>query len=105
MACEECVELVPGQVSDDPAVAPLAILDVALMASCAAMIASDPAAGEWGIHGENGESLPPLTILAALVIDRTTELRRLLALYRRAFDAFQAAERKRERDLQLDIPF
>jgi hypothetical protein len=92
-------DLCPHKLLLEPELAALAILDTALMASRAALISEHPEAGHFGIHAE--VRLPPLVVVAALLVDRTTELRGLLAHYRRALADF----RSDPDDRQVEFPF
>lgn len=74
----------------DPELATLAILDAALQASRAALIAEHPDARCLDDHQEQ---IPPVVILASLVVARAKELRALLAHYRRAVDDFRVVNR------------
>ena len=77
--------LCPAAIHLQPELAALAILDAALVASHAALIAAHPAAaGPQSLH--SAAPSPPLLPIAALVIKRSAELRRLLTRYQRALD-------------------
>ncbi len=83
-------------VSLDPELASLAVLDAALEASRTALLAEHPDAGSF----QNAtDPLPPLVVLAGLLVMRADELLWLLGHYRRAVEEFRA------RQSQLDIPF
>lgn len=90
-------ELCPSEVRREPELPTLAVLDAALMAARAALIAEHPDAGCLHTAGP----VPPLLMVAALLVDRTHELRALLTRYRRALDDFRAAEDFR----QSEFPF
>lgn len=92
-------ELGPNDVLRKPQLAALAILDAALMAARAALIAEHPDVGPLGLHA--AEPSRPLVIIAALLVERTAELRHLLSRYRRAIDAFHADQDRR----QAELPF
>ncbi len=92
-------ELGPNDLLRAPQLAALAILDVALMAARAALIAEHPDVGPRGLHA--AEPARPLGIITALVIARTAELRPLLTRYRRALDAVHADHDRR----QAELPF
>lgn len=92
-------ELCPAQVEHEPELAALAVLDSALMAARVALIAELPDAAHLGLHAIGPVS--PLLIVATLLVERTHELRSLLARYRRALDDFRAAEDFR----QSELPF
>lgn len=80
--------------------AALAILDAALMAACAALIAEHPDAGpRGGLHA--AQPARPLLLIAARVVQRTAELRHLLTRYRRALDAVHPDHDRR----QAELPF
>jgi hypothetical protein len=64
-----------------PQLGPLAILEVALTAFRAALLAEHPRARLLGTSSLAPQ--PPIVALAALVLERTAELRVLLARYRR----------------------
>ncbi len=93
-------ELCPAEVHLEPELAALHVLDAALMAARVALIAEHPDAGHLGLYHEP-EPLPPIVVVAALLVDRTLELRGLLMHYRRTLDDFRAAEH----DRQADFPF
>lgn len=93
------VELGPNDLLHTPQLAALAILDAALMAARAALIAAHPDAGPRGRHA--AEPARPLGLITALVIERTAELHSLLTRYRRALDACRAAHDRR----QAELPF
>jgi hypothetical protein len=82
-------ELDPNRISLEPERAALAILDAALMATRAALVAQHPEAAEDGfVYG--APPMPPILLIALLVVDRTNELRGLLARYRFALDECRA---------------
>ena len=88
-------ELSPNDLLLAPQLAALAILDAALMAARAALIAEHPDVGVRDLPAR------PLLISTALVIERAAELRRLLTRYRRAIDAVHADHDRR----QAELPF
>ena len=92
-------ELGPNDLLRAPQLAALAILDVALMAARAALIAEHPDVGVRDLPA--AEPARPLLISTALVIERAAELRRLLTRYRRAIDAVHADHDRR----QAELPF
>ncbi len=93
-------ELCPHDVHRKPELAALALLDAALMASRAALIAEHPTAGHRrGLHPP--EPSPPLIGIATLLLERTAELRRLLTRYGRALDT----SRPNQDDGQAEFPF
>ena len=67
--------------------AALSVLDAALDAARAALVAEHPDARRLGRPTD--EPLPPLIVVAALLVERTVELQRLLDRYRRVLDDFQ----------------
>lgn len=77
------------QISDDPELASLAILDTALLTTRNSLHAHLPELGDsapW-----HGEGLPEQTVLlAAMLVQRISELRDLVDLYRRINDAQRA---------------
>jgi len=89
----------PTDVLLAPHLATLALLDAALMAARAALIAEHPDVEPRGLHA--AEPARPLGIIAALLVERTAELRPLLTRYRRALDACQADHDRR----QAELPF
>jgi len=92
-------ELRPHEVLRTPQLAALAILDAALMAARAALIAEHPDVGPRGLHA--AEPSRPLGISAARLVERIAELRHLLTRYRRALDAGHADHDRR----QAELPF
>ena len=92
-------ELGPTALLLTPHLAALALLDAALMAARAALIGEHPDAGPRGLHA--AQPAPPRVLIAARVVGRTTELRRLLTRYRRAIDAVHAVHDRR----QAELPF
>ena len=77
--------LCPHAVHLQPELAALAILDAALVASHAALLAEHPvAAGPRALP--SAHPAPALIPIAALLIQRSAELRRLLARYQRVID-------------------
>jgi hypothetical protein len=93
-------ELSPHDVHLKPELTALAILDAALMASRAALIAAHPNAGHRrGRHCPAPS--PPLIGIATLLLERTAELRRLLTRYGRALDN----SRPDHDDGQTEFPF
>ena len=94
-------ELSPHEVHRKPELAALAILDAALMASRAALIAEHPNAGHRRGRLHSPEPSPPLIGLATLLLERTAELRRLLTRYGRARDT----SRPDQDDGQIEFPF
>ena len=74
-------EIRPYDLLRAPQLGPLAILEVALTASRAALMAEHPRARLLGASSLRPQL--PIVALAALVLERTAELRLLLARYRR----------------------
>jgi len=74
-------EIRPHDLLRAPQLGPLAILDVALTASRAALMAEHPRARLLSACSLGPQ--PPIVALAALLLERTAELRLLLARYRR----------------------
>jgi hypothetical protein len=93
-------ELGPHDLLRTPQLAALAILDVALMAARAALIAEHPDAGPRGAHV--AEPSRSRVIIAARLVARTAELRQLLTRYRRAIDDAVPADQDRR---QAELPF
>ena len=92
-------DLSPTELRREPELAVLAVLDASLAASRMALIAEHPDADDF--HIACNVPTPPLTVVAALLVDRTVELRSLISRYTLALDDFRAAERNRD----SDIPF
>lgn len=92
-------ELGPNALLLTPQLAALALLDAALLAARAALIAEHPDAGPRGLHA--AQPAPPRVLIAARVVERTTELRHLLTRYRRAIDAVHPDHDRR----QAELPF
>ena len=64
----------------------LCVLDAALDAARAALVAEHPDARRR--RKPPDEPLPPIIVVAALLVERTVELQRLLDRYRRVLDDF-----------------
>lgn len=91
-------ELDPSRVRREPELAALSVLDAALMAARSALAAKHPDADTYGFYLSG--PMPPLLLIAVLLVDRTAELRCLLTRYRHALDDFRAAC-----DRQTEFPF
>ncbi len=91
-------DLDPDRVRREPELAALTVLDAALMAARTALIAQHPEAGIYGFYRSG--PMPPLLVIAALLVDRTAELRCLFKRYRHALDDFHA-----DCDRQTEFPF
>jgi hypothetical protein len=90
----------PNVLLHTPQLAALEILDAALMAARAALIAEHPDAGPRGLHA--AQPARPLVLIAARVVERTTELRHLLTCYRRAsVDAVPPDHDRRQAELPV----
>jgi hypothetical protein len=95
-------ELSPHELLRAPQLAALAILDAALMAARAALIAEHP---DVGLRPRPAaEPARPLLISTARVVAHTAELRHLLTRYRRALDAVHADHADHDRR-QAELPF
>ena len=95
--------LCPNAVRLQPELAALAILDAALLASHAALLAEHPAAGPRTLH--SAEPAPSLTPIAALLIQRSAELRRLLSRYQRVIDDCHQPHQDERDERQGMFPF
>jgi hypothetical protein len=71
----------PDHLSRAPQLGSLAILDVAITASAAALLAEHPRARQLSASSQAPQ--PPILAIAVLVLERAAELRLLLARYRR----------------------
>jgi hypothetical protein len=92
-------ELGPHHLLLAPQLGPLAILDVALAASGAALLAEHPRARQFS--AASLEPQPPIVTIAALLLERSAELRQLLARYRRR----ALHELRAQQDSQAPLPF
>ena len=96
--------LCPTAVRLQPELAALAILDAALLASHAALLAEHPvAAGPLALP--SAEPAPALIPIAALLIKRSAELRRLLARYQRVIDDCHQPHQDERDERQGMFPF
>lgn len=91
-------DLDPTRVRCEPELTALAVLDAALMAARAALIAEHPHAGTCGFYRPGPMPLPQ--IIAVLLVDRAVELRCLLVRYQDARDDFHT-----ECVRQTEFPF
>jgi hypothetical protein len=92
-------EIGPHHLLLAPQLGPLAILDVALAASGAALLAEHPRARQ--LSASSLEPPPPIVTIAALLLERSAELRQLLARYRRR----ALHELRVQQDSQAQLPF
>jgi hypothetical protein len=72
-------DLDPSRVRREPELAALSVPDAALMAARTALTAQHPEADTYGLYSSG--PMPPLLLIAALLVDRTAELRCLLTRY------------------------
>ena len=96
--------LCPNAVHLQPELAALAVLDAALLASHAALLAEHPvAAGPPALP--SAAPAPALLPIAALLIQRSAELRRLLSRYQRVIDDCHQPHHDERDERQGMFPF
>lgn len=99
-------DLRPLQLNLQSELAALSVLDAALVAARAALVAEHPDARRLGMRTD--EPLPSLLVVAQLLVHRTVELQHLLDRYRRVLEDFQLTNGLRPRHgtgRQIDLPF
>jgi len=92
-------EIRPDELLHAPQLGSLVILDVALATCARALIAEHPRARH--LSASALEPQPPIVAIAALLVERTAELRLLLARYRRR--ALHELRAVHERQPELDF--